>query len=675
MKVPANLSENTENLQYANWIRLQIGDFLKETELPSEKQENLQKWMKNFGETLASIKFSDVVENKKFTCSVRTAGDLELEIGDSFCPSEAEILLVMPTEALRKSDYLNCTFLDKRRKMIERIQKKVLEITVGKIEHWSDHYPVLVVAPEGLGCHARVIIDVVLPEDFVGNSRFLPDRSNLRLNWFTSLCPEELRKFIPKNTCEEDNLIVSPFTNGLHARGSARLRIHDLMRKHLSADSSNLRDAYRLCCVWLRRRRLHGDKGMSKVVVAALLMWLCVKKRIHRDMSSYQILRNFWSFLANNGLRETGGISLEKAQNSVEMFKKHFPVVVLDPSGLYNVAQMMEEHVVDLIERGARHALNILSSRVDYAFQSLFVEDTDFYRQFDAVYSVPEATLERVCQWHGSWKFLMDRGLKTCGQEACVRNVLIPALGKALAARLERSIDALRALIHAELTCHCRAEYIGLLPSRTIGKQLIGVILARDALLTQFEKGPVVGTKEAEEFRALWGENRVQSRLMPDGSVVEAVVWAPEETRVPGGVVTRIIKHIFNLHFNSSTKKGKDGRVYMTADFDPVIFTASKRAAEVCSAAEELTKEIIGLKDAVLGVTSVQGISAVFGKFEPCPPQRLPSVNFRRREQGEDDGESESKKRKLDSAVANRLICPEYLETSDCVCAPQVTAP
>jgi hypothetical protein len=89
-------------------------------------------------------------------------------------------------------------------------------------------------------------------------------------------------------------------------------------------------------------------------------------------------------------MRENGGIALEpdasSVGNSTFKYAEHFPVVFLDPSTVYNVAQFVSAQVLSMVEMEAKHALVVLESRADDAFRSLFEEDVDYYRRFDYVF-------------------------------------------------------------------------------------------------------------------------------------------------------------------------------------------------------------------------------------------------------------------------------------------------
>ena len=275
----------------------QISDFLKETSLSTEALEEIRTWAQEVANELGQMTFSELKLHKEVSLVPEIVGESEYGFGDANSPLEIEILLRVPKEAIDKRSFVNCVFLEKRKRVLEKI--KDAKFTTAVFENWSDRYPVLVISPVSTKLNAKIIVDVVLSDDFVKVSRFSPEISNLRLSWFRDNdCPEEIKHLIPKNE-ETSQEIPSPFTNGLHARGLVRQNCHDLCCKLLAQENVNIREAYRLICLWLKRRGfLARTEGFSKMMVALLLASLEQNKRIHRDMSSYQIVRNFWTYMS-----------------------------------------------------------------------------------------------------------------------------------------------------------------------------------------------------------------------------------------------------------------------------------------------------------------------------------------------------------------------------------------
>ncbi len=167
----------------------------------------------------------------------------------------------------------------------------------------------------------------------------------------------------------------------------------------------------------------------------------------------------------------------------------------------------------------------------------------------------------------------------------------------------------------------------------------------------------------------MWGEENVETRLMGDGSVVDIVPWQPEDSFRPGGIVATIIERILNIHFFKSKGNPEEkASVDVVADFSPIISKSMPLSAELCAAGDALAREIMHLPDQVVAVTDVQGTSPVFGRYDPCPPQKA-TKDARRVVVGP----SAEKKLKLDHASANRFFCPPFQATAESECSKDGT--
>ncbi len=283
----------------------------------SDDLDAVKTWADEVAGVLGKLTITASKLGKEVTLVPEIAGEIGYGFGDKTSPLEIEVLLRVPKEALDKRDHVTGVFLEKRKEILGRAKELFKS---SEFESWSDRYPVLVVNPDSSDVNAKIIVDVVFPEDFAKLSRFSPEISNLRLSWFRdNECPPAVKHLVPKNEDDAPDTVPSPFTNGLYARGLVRRNCHALSCKILSEGNVNIRDAYRLVCLWLKRRRFLANRdGFSKMMVALLLAYLSQKKRIHRDMSSYQIVRNFWTFISEFVASGSSIVTYQKLFHSQE---------------------------------------------------------------------------------------------------------------------------------------------------------------------------------------------------------------------------------------------------------------------------------------------------------------------------------------------------------------------
>lgn len=249
--------------------------------------------------------------------------------------------------------------------------------------------------------------------------------------------------------------------------------------------------------------------------------------------------------------------------------------VFLDSSMRHNFLGRCSFSYMRDLSHQAHLALDRLHER--QAFETLFMQRARFWARFDVFMRVP---LNEVVFGSDMWG--MNR--KDLGDNEAVTRGVLDILHQALGNRVRaiRLFSTGNGAVVRKTEAVCDSDEMGShLLSETQGKKLkapdgssylvVGLTLNTETCNRVVDRGPPADDAAATaEFVKLWGTKKAQLRRFKDGAIVHAVVWdsSLDETESvaeksymrfqnddaqQGGIVERIMRHIFSLHFLKSS--------------------------------------------------------------------------------------------------------------------------
>ncbi|KAG5880575.1 hypothetical protein JTB14_002384 [Gonioctena quinquepunctata] len=502
-----NSLKETENLFNNNLFRLQIQEIITEVTIKNKRRKHLLEWtlsFEKFLETLPDyeVSLSELNKAKKkgkqskfctklaqYESIFETDQDVELkflklasfekfglyENGSLPGPNLiTNINLMIPKSCFAPKDFLNNRYLTKRYYYLtyiaEHLKKSELVTTLKISFHEGNHLlPVIELTPSG--CDKTTLFIYVTPEETTFKpARFLVLQNNVKLDMF-------------KMTVDIDILKNSPtiFYNSAISH-DATLSLNNRFITESLKDQSNIQDGVKLLCIWLRQRELNiGLGSFTENLILYIIVYLVSNKKINKYMSSYQVVRNFWSFISSTDLQNEPISIGETTTDVLSDFKKYFDIVLVDCTGCYNVASFLNLDVYKKVKLECQSALQLLDDNKHNTFCQLFLTRYPFHLQFDLVIDLTESLpLEQKNSEQEKALYAGYADLLKCNN---VLKIIKKALNKrafVLVPRIE--ID-----------------------HRIIKSFIIGANLNPDEAYNFLETGPALSDYDpAEEFRKFW---------------------------------------------------------------------------------------------------------------------------------------------------------------------------
>ncbi|CAB3999175.1 Nucleolar 6 [Paramuricea clavata] len=681
-----NSLKETESLFHSSLLHMQINELLAEVCLRKRKKK-LEETLHSLNELLMSLPDGDQQDisdlswlpsnvriplptmpgpvKGKFTFekpeSVNVIGSYQL---GTLCKQEinVDIAVQLPKGLIHSKDYLNLRYHYKRGIYLAILASFIKKSKLFKNVAFSCHNgelwkPILLLKPKGqVGEKVTIKVFITLGDGAFKLPRFSPKINNLQYTWFFG---------------QEDTAVLEtldPVSATSHYNTSILTDM--LMEKHLHflygkiAPHQSLIDAIVLCKIWIHQRRLdEGFQGFSGFHCAMVIAYLLQTHQISQHMSSYQIIRIFWQFLATKDLT-TSGVSLVDGNASVDdrmpsitEFHDHFEVVFLDSSGVLNLLANMTETAFRQFQSESRRALDILQHEFVDSFDVLFMKSISLVTRYDNFFLLEDvAVLKNVVKD----KQLNSKLLNFSGDWL---RVGLTWLEKLLSKALDKRIDMLSIWPITFPEWQIKQEA----PLRTQCSIVVGYHLNTDTAHSVLEKGPNADNPEAKTFREFWGE-KSELRRFQDGSISEAVVWDCANACEKRKICQKIIKYILHRHgcIDSSkvlfSSEGLDSllkqNVKLTSsnkknDQHFEHGTGEEANQAVIRSYESLVKLLRNL-DLPLSLHSVQGLSPVLRGTEVFPAVPL-SVS--------DDVEHDNQKRTAVPASTEK--CPPWCPANE----------
>ncbi|XP_071110262.1 nucleolar protein 6-like [Haliotis cracherodii] len=641
-----NTLKEAESLFQSNLFKLQITELLTEVTLKEKRHRQIEIAVEKLKESLMSLpsgskhEISDqkwlkkskvkvpLMQIPKITkgefhflapCSVKCVGSFAL--GTCIKPDvHVDIIAEMPKECLQAKDFLNQRYLRKRALYLAAIATHLQTSQLVQDLKYSHHHgnhlkPILIIHIKGdSGKPVEAHLHISLPSGAFKPSRFSISQSNVRKSWFQQTEEEA--------ETEGSDLAPTPVYN-TSVLQDMMYEAHTECLRQAQDDTLGVREGVMLLKVWLRQREL--DKGygcFSSFVMAMYVAHLLDCRKLHRMMSSYQVMRNTLVSLASTDWATSPpSMCRDKSdphRPSLHTFQEHCDIVFLDPSGYLNLCCNITHAVYRRVRHEADLAIKCLEGTEANTFETLLLKPVSFIRKFDQCFHISE--MEDVKKSVSKLQLedsLMDHGghyVHTC----------LPALLKLMEQALGNRIH----LLQPQLTA-CPQWSITEKPPgpETVGSLMFGLLLNPQTANSIINKGPPAQAPEAREFRELWGD-KSELRRFQDSSICEAVVWMTSSLiSKRRHVCSKVVKHILNrhadipscnIHFLSQhldsllhlPKPKGDNSVYGTGEEEHMAIVQSL---------DQLSKLLHRLDDLPLSVKSVQGVSPVFRFAEVFP--------------------------------------------------------
>lgn len=411
-----NRLRETENLYSSNLIRLQIEEILSEISVKQRHLDEIDLWWNTFLKVVSNIddrekillseikphtgkklskqsKFINELFDNKSNLPYDRDFQLRFLHPESFtifgehqfkCLTNTDIQLnidiKMPAECLGAKDYLNNRYFIKRHYyllyILYSIRKKIPSLKIQKILYQDlDFFPFIQISPE-FSDKIKINVFITPPGNFFNLSRFLPDKNNIKYDFDD--------KFEDINA-KDFGMSGTPIHNSFMAKDCTLDANYQCFQELLNI--KNIQEGIQLLKIWLTQRQFNKGLGnFTNELMFYVVAYLAKKKKINSHMSSYQVVRIFWSFIKDsNWDQEPISLSDEVKIDTMEMFKASYDVVFLDVTGFFNITSFLHLGVYLRLKQEAQLALNILDGNKFNAFSSLFLIKVPFILQYDAL--------------------------------------------------------------------------------------------------------------------------------------------------------------------------------------------------------------------------------------------------------------------------------------------------
>ncbi|XP_019866147.2 nucleolar protein 6 isoform X2 [Aethina tumida] len=628
-----NELKQTENLFNNNLFRLQIKELITEIEIKNKRKKFINNWLEAFKDLINNIKeyegqLSNIkshlkTKNKtekflsqlanKYDNYIKTDQDVSLKFKkpksvepfgnyENNCLAGPNLVykvnLKMPHACFHIKDFLNNRYIVKRYYYLLYIAEEICSSniisSISLINHEDNHLlPILNITPTD--CDKVIIQIYATPEDeYFKAARSLPNQNNIRTDLFGHSQIENLENLKKSPTLLYNCTLGHDFT----------LSINTSFIKSVLNEQTNIQEGIKLLSVWINQRELNQGVGsFSESVLLYFIVYLTTKRKINNHMSSYQVVRNFWNFIASTDLHETPySICDYVAPDVLNNFKDKYEVVLIDRSGCYNVLGFMNYEFYKKVKNECEMALKHLDDNRVNSFQTLFLTKLPFHLQYDLVLNLSNLP--------NSLEVPNDDIQKA--QSIGYNHLLV----------IKTICDVLKQGLNKRV--------LNLVPKITnVGKNgipekiFLGINLDPDHAFSFIEHGPALNDHiNAAKFRKFWG-SLSSDRRFRDGSTKVAVYFKTRTIQEKRFIVKKIIDFLLGEKLKLSYKMYYEEFEKFLRNkiiFTPYPLGTNEEASlKVITTSEELNKILRELKMS-LSITGVQGVSDVYSYTDVFPP-------------------------------------------------------
>ncbi|KAL3158789.1 hypothetical protein ABBQ32_011516 [Trebouxia sp. C0010 RCD-2024] len=546
-----------------------------------------------------------------------------------------DVAVTIPKACLYEKDHLDCKYHGKRVLWLAVVAFWLKKHAMFK----QQEKPCLILKPQpAAACSIRLI--PTLPPDVLPLARLAPERNSLRMATAGAM-PATAAAAKPGNTAKGqkrkrgDAEVHNPVSQegGTPAGKGGSVEAPRLPTPHYNTSIiidlvveqhqqvlqsafdavPRLREAIVLLKVWMRRQHLSGQPdGFNGFLMSMLAAHLVQQSRLNHAMSHVQLLRAIFHALADPKTLSQGIFmqwdnpqSSQKAiAPSQQAMRKAFEVVFVDSSGWCNLAAYVSKSALKQMQACAKRSVVLLDQAAagQHTFDVLFLTSHSPVTTYDYLFHVHIPQKLQV-QLHAADS--------TPWQHAETK----------LEALMKQALGPRATLVHA----HRRQPLAsapkkgGLKPPQ--GDILVGVNVDSAAALQLRDMGPPADdVQAAAKFRQFWGE-KAELRRFQDGNIAEAVVWevGPAERHT---VVHKIVQYALHRHLPAgSTVSSQAGCLDFVLQSRHAEANAQIQSSRLLDATiDRLSKQIRGLTNLTLNITSTQPLSAVSRHTAPFYP-------------------------------------------------------
>ncbi|XP_020715347.1 nucleolar protein 6 isoform X2 [Ceratitis capitata] len=548
-----------------------------------------------------------------------------------------DICISMPEECFQKENYLNLIYDQKRAYYLAYIANKLLncaefgsELTTEKLK-FSYHNnnplkPILEITPTPLSnCKTiladklRILLFVAAEESSFKLSRFVPWNSNVRASIF--------------GDDVEGSAVMATSNYNANVLFDLTMQRNQEMLHGIFDGRRNFQEGLVLLKVWLRQREFDvGFNGFTAHLLTMFVAYLYKQRKLHTNMSSYQVARTVWNQLAYSSWDEDGkGISLSDKstdlanQPTLEQFHTYYDVVFVDVTGFFNMTANLNVELYHRVRLEAKLAVDMLNDMKLNSFHMLFMTKHPLYSQFDHMLKINKRdVVDQIMEIYA-----------TPADKYNFAGYVYPVLIKVVLGLLRKGLgERVRAILPIEKVVdawNCTEK-----PPDCSRYCHLGIVLNPDKAFEVLDKGPESIDEGADDFRKFWGE-KAQLRRFQDGSITESVVWASANDSLWKRrlVVRSIITHLLQHHFQLESKDFDyiAGELDISYRLTPVFKTermhekykveqdvdSEDTSLNVIRSFDDLARKLHALNELPLEIVSIAGISPVFRYSEPVP--------------------------------------------------------
>lgn len=328
-----NELKETRNLFHSNLFRLQIKEMLEELKIKDKYNNYINTFMdqfKIFVKSLKDMPEKQDIDNLKFLKKTSIVVPLNLQalkiqqqkifqfqflkpttepflIGACSTQTllgprlQADICVLMPEGCFQKENYLNLQYDQKRAFYMTYLTQKLLDSNV--ITGLTENHLKFVYYNNN---PLKPLLEIT-PPDTAGKS--ISQKLTLRIFVAAEETSFKLNRFVPWNNnmrsslyeIEEDGEIAATPTYNSNVLFDLTMQKNQKMLQETFENHKNFQEGFVLLKVWLRQRQLDiGYCGFSSHIMAMFIVYMVKQRKLHNNMSSYQVARNVWNNLGKD---------------------------------------------------------------------------------------------------------------------------------------------------------------------------------------------------------------------------------------------------------------------------------------------------------------------------------------------------------------------------------------
>ncbi|GJQ76288.1 hypothetical protein Trydic_g2017 [Trypoxylus dichotomus] len=426
---------------------------------------------------------------------------------------------------------------------------------------------------------------------------FLPDKNNIKYD-----CDDSFKDVVAKDFGE----IGTPKHNSFIARDCTLHMNYEFMQSLLNV--KNIQDGIKLLMLWLTQRQMNkGIGNFTTELTFYTVAYLVKRKKINCHMSSYQVLRIFWSFLKDTKWNEEPiSLSDDVKIDTINMFKENYDIVFLDVSGTFNITSCLHLGIYLRLKQEAELALQILDGTSFSGFTSLFLMKIPFTLQYDAlvIFNVENTfdVIYKNIRREDKWKYY-----------GFYRDLIISEINNILTQGLTNRVSSVVPYTYSDEVGDSSIK-----PNITFG-----INLNPESAFNVIERGPSEDNPDAvRKFQEFW-KGLTSFRRFQDSSVAEVVHFQCRTLQDKRNIFLKILEFLFKKKYPLQMKIVSNQLEKVFKLESTIIHFPTGTNEEACLKIKHIYNDlnkILRNLQLPLIVTNIQGTSDSFSYTELFPP-------------------------------------------------------